>query len=118
VQNIINETIDNSDNHTAMIVKILDVEGSAQLPMDDGGQNNMYGPQPDYESTMVPGMNQDMEQAVPPQPIQYDQTMQTGCPGAASAAPVGAKPQSITWFWLMLLTIVGLLAVFLFMLLR
>ncbi|MBR5084728.1 MAG: serine/threonine-protein phosphatase [Prevotella sp.] len=124
VQNIINETSDNSDNHTAIIVKILDVEGTAQLLVDDRGQNNMYGQQLNNESTMIPDYDQTVSRGVGqivdsgPQFMQYDNTMRTGGPGAMNAAPMGTKPESITWFWLMLLTIVALLAVFLFLLLR
>lgn len=131
VQNIINETIDNSDNHTAMIVKILDVEGVAQMPVDDRRQTNMYGQQPNYEATMVPeypasnptvgpSVGQAVDGSIPMSPttMSYEKTIPPGYQGTRRAATAGTKKESLLWFWALLACIAALIVVFLFMLFR
>ncbi len=120
VQNIIDETRDNSDNHTAIIVKILDVEGAAATPMN----NDVYGGQPVYyENTMSAyGQNPDLSQQSPQN--QFPQRQQEPLNNSqidATTQPLQAKPKtsnSILWFWVMLTVIVVLLAVFIFMLVK
>lgn len=115
VQGIIGETSDNSDNHTAIIVKILDVEGTAQQPVDDSGRGTaMYGQQPNYESTIVPGYEQT---AAPQTTMPYDEPMPPGGDEPQLVPYVVTKSESITWFWLMIGTILGLLVVLIYMLL-
>ena len=125
IRGIIQETIDNSDNHTAIIVKILDVQGTAQLPVNNNNapwqQPNMYGNQMNYGTNTAPGY-QGARQQTPNEvtaiPAAYGNTMggDNYQQQRVKAAPV--KKENITWFWLMLAAIAILFAVFVIMLLR
>ena len=114
-----------------MIVKILDVEGVAQMPVDDRRQTNMYGQQSNYEATMVPeypasnptvgpSVGQAVDGSIPMSPttMSYEKTIPPGYQGTRRAATAGTKKESLLWFWALLACIAALIVVFLFMLFR
>lgn len=124
IQGLIQETVDNSDNHTAIIVKILDVQGTAQLPVDNNQQHQstMYGSQMNYGANMAPGFQPGWQQpqgevtAVPG--YNNINMMGNGSYPQGRTQTVNAKKENITWFWVMLAVIAILFVVFIYMLIR
>jgi len=134
VNKIISETNQNADNHTAIIVKIAGVEGTAELqePVQQGYyEQNQYGYMPPQnENTPVPEMQRTNNMPYPnPAGGNYsdgripgnanNQMGQIPNPVKPNNAPLpNAKADSIAWFWGLIGIILALIAIFVYLVIK